>query len=284
MKIARIFLSLITLTLIIFVNTYAFASQFKFGIMQDKKGAAAKYRPLLTYLKKKNIKASFISAKSYPDAAIMFANKKIDGMFSGSGIAGCMLVKELAIPIVRPVNKNGWSTYWEVVLAQKGTPKFTQNANYFKNKSVIFCSLASSGEFFFRSFKGSANICKKIMKAPSHFVAIDTLSRGIADIAIVKNRVWDNEKSKYPNIIKVGKDPGENPNGTLIVSNKTDPKLIEKMTNIFLGLKNDNSPEAIAVKNKLNIEAYIKTTIDDFKFTIPLIKNSGVDKNFNFSF
>jgi len=283
MKISNKIFSIVIITLVI-TSTNSFGTQFKFGIMQDKKGAAAKYRPLLTYLKKKGINASFISAKSYPHAAKMFANKKIDGMFSGSGIAACMIVKELAIPIVRPLNKNEWSTYWAVVLAPKGASKFTQNADYFKNKKVIFCSLASSGEFFFRSFKGSAKICKKMMKAPSHFVAIDTLSRGHADVAIVKNRVWDNEKVKYPNIIRVGEDHGENPNGTLIVSTKIEQSTIEQMSNIFLGIGDDNSPEATKVKDKMNIKSYIKTTIEDFKFTIPLIKKAGVDKSFNFSF
>ncbi|MBF0451788.1 MAG: PhnD/SsuA/transferrin family substrate-binding protein [Candidatus Magnetomorum sp.] len=275
---------LVVIVILLLLNSPGIASQFKFGIMQDKKGAAAKFRPLLNYLKKHDIKASFISAKSYPDAARMFAMKQIDGMFSGSGIAGCMIVKNLAIPVVRPLNKAGWSTYWAVVLAPKGAPRFTQSSEYFKQKSVIFCSLASSGEFFFRSFKGSADICNKMMKAPSHFVAIDTLSRGIADVAIVKNRVWDDEKLKYPNVIRVGEDPGENPDGTLIVSKNTDPLTIENISTILLGLEKDHSTEAIAVKDTLNILGYIKTTENDFKFTIPLIKKAGVDPSFNFSF
>jgi len=283
MKNKKLFVAMIIVVLFL-LNSPVKSEVFTFGIMQDKKGAAAKYRPLLVYLKKNGLQASFITARSYTHAAKMFASKKIDGMFSGSGIAGCMIVKDLAVPVVRPLNKEGWSTYWAVVLAPKGAPRFTQQTDYFKDKSVIFCSLASSGEFFFRSFKGSATICKKIMNAPSHFAAIDTLARGIADVAIVKNRVWDNEKTKYSTIVRVGEDPGENPNGTLIVSKNTDPAIIDKIFQILLGLKDDTSAEAAAVKEKLKINAYIKTTIDDFKFTIPLIKKAGVDKSFNFSF
>ena len=54
-------------------------------------------------------------------------------MFSGSGIAGCMIIKDLAYPVVRPVSNGGWSTYWAVVLAPKGSPRFTQDAAYFDN-------------------------------------------------------------------------------------------------------------------------------------------------------
>ena len=158
------------------------------------------------------MKASFVAAKTYPQAAKMFEKGKVDGMFSGSGIAGCMIIKGLAYPVVRPISMAGWSTYWAVVLAPTGSARFTQNAEYFNNKRVIFCGLASSGEFFYRAIKGDKEINAKTLKASSHGAAIDALDRGVADIAIVKNRVWDSVKGKYDGIARVGEDPGENPN------------------------------------------------------------------------
>ena len=262
-------------------NSYA---EFKICLMQEKKGAAAKFRPLLNYLIKKGVKASFVAAKTYPQAAKMFAEGKVDGMFSGSGIAGCMIIKGLAYPVVRPVSNAGWSTYWAVVLAPTGSARFTQNAEYFDNKRVIFCGLASSGEFFYRAVRGDKEINAKTLNASSHGAAIGALDRGIADVAIVKNRVWDSVKGKYELIDRVGEDPGENPNMALIVSKKADPKIVEQISTILLGLKNDNSPEAEAVKEKLGITDFIKTTTNDFRFTIPLLKRAGVDESFDFVF
>ncbi|MDM8538595.1 PhnD/SsuA/transferrin family substrate-binding protein [Desulfobacterales bacterium HSG17] len=259
-------------------------ADFKIAIMQDKKGAAAKFRPLLNYLNQNGIKVSFAAAKNYQHAAKLFSNGEADAMFSGSGIAGCFIIKGLADPVVRPVSKDGWSTYWAVVLAPENTGRFTQNAEYFNDKRVIFCSLASSGEFFYRSVKGESNIDSVILKAASHGSAIDALSRSSADIAIVKNRVWDNVKEKYNNIVRVGEDPGENPNGTLIVSKKTDPQIVELVASLLLGLENDISSEAKSVKEKLKITGYIGTSLQDFKCTIALLKKAGVDKFFNFSF
>lgn len=285
MKNAKRKLSILCLILIgcISFSEYAHAG-FKIAIMQDKKGAAAKFRPLLNYFSKNGIDVSFVAAKSYPHAAKMFSSGEVDGMFSGSGIAGCMIIKGLADPVMRPVSSEGWSTYWAVVLAPKSSPRFTQNADYFQNKRVIFCSLASSGEFFYQSIQSKTKIDATTMKASSHGAAIDALSRGSADVAIVKNRIWDNVKTNYQNIERVGEDPGENPNGTLIVSKKTDPKVVDKISSIMLGLKNDDSTEAKLVKEKLKITGYIKTTIDDFKFTILLLKKAGVNKSFNFVF
>jgi len=257
---------------------------FKICLMQEQKGAAAKFRPLLDYLIKKGVKASFVAAKTYPQAAKMFADGKVDGMFSGSGIAGCMIIKGLAYPVVRPVSNGGWSTYWAVVLAPTGSPRFTQDAEYFDNKKIIFCGLASSGEFFYRAVKGNKGNHTKTLNASSHGAAIDALNRGAADVAIVKNRVWDSAKRKYDGISRVGEDPGENPNMALIVSKKADPKIVERISTVLLGLKNDNSPEAETVKKKLGITGFIKTTANDFRFTIPLLKRAGVDESFDFSF
>ncbi|MCP4576913.1 MAG: PhnD/SsuA/transferrin family substrate-binding protein [Deltaproteobacteria bacterium] len=257
---------------------------FRICLMQEQKGAAAKFRPLLDYLTNKGVKASFVAAKTYPRAARMFAEEKVDGMFSGSGIAGCMIIKGLAYPMVRPVSNGGWSTYWAVVLAPKGSARFTQNAEYFHNKRVIFCGLASSGEFFFRAVKGDKPINAETLKASSHGAAIDALGRGAADVAIVKNRVWDGLKGKFRGIDRVGEDPGENPNMTLIVSKKADPGIVERISAILLALKDDDSPEAEAVKEKLGITGFIKTTVNDFRFTLPLLKRAGVDASFDFSF
>ncbi|MCP4108388.1 MAG: phosphate/phosphite/phosphonate ABC transporter substrate-binding protein [Desulfobacteraceae bacterium] len=285
MKIKKLhIISITTIAFLILLHVNSYAAQFKIGIMQDKRGAAVKFEPLLKYLIKNGIDASFVSAKSYPAAANMFKDGKIDGMFSGSGVAGCLIIKELAIPLVRPLSKDGYSTYWAVVLAPRGSPVFTQSADYFKNKAVIFCSLASSGEFYFRSLTKNMNAGAEIMKASSHNAAIDTLSRGIADVAIVKNRVWENAKAKYSGIVQVGEDTGENPNGTMVVSKKTSPKVAEMISAILLRIKDDNSSEATTVKESLNIVGYIETSEDDFKFTIPLLKRAGVDKSFNFSF
>ena len=266
-----------------FVSGIAHAEQFKIAIMQDKKGSAAKFKPLVAYMKKKGIDVKFVGTPSYPAAAKMFAEGKADAMFSGSGVAGSMIIKDVAYPAVRPLGKDGTSTYWALIVAPKGSPKYMGSADYFRGKKVLFCSLASSGEFFFRSI-GGHNFAKKMMKAKSHGAAIDALSKGAADAAVVKNRVWNNVKDRYPNLEVVGQDIGENPNGTLIMSKNTDPEIAEKVTTILLGLMEDSSPEARKVKGKLNVMGYIKTTDKDFSHTLALLGKAGVDKSFNFKF
>lgn len=272
---------------VVFLALFAFgaavqAAEVKIGIMQAQAGDARKYQPLLDYLAKKGLPATFVTANTYPAAADMIAKGQVDAMFSGSGIAGAMIIKDVADPLVRPVGQDGNSTYSAAVIVKKPGEKFTPSNDYFSGKRVIFTSLASSGEFYFRSL-GAAK-AKEIMQAASHGAALDALSRGQADVAIVKNRVWDKEKAKYAELEKVGGDSGENPDNTLIVSKKFSKGSTEKLAAILLGLGNDESAEAKAVKDSLKISKFIKTTPNDFKSTLTLLKKAGVTKSFNFKY
>lgn len=257
------------------------AEQFRIAIMQDQAGAAEKYSPVLEYLSKKGINATFVVAQDYPAAAGMFAVGAVDAMFSGSGVAGFMIMKNLATPAVRPVDKDGHSTYWAVVIAKKGSPKFTGSATYFSGKKVIFTRLASSGDFYFHSLPGAKEVNATEINASMHGAAIEALEKGQADVAIVKNRVWDALKDDYPNLTMVGKDSGENPDGTLIISRNVPPVLAAKVTDALLGVKDDTSVEAAAVRNNLGIQGFIRTTMNDFEHTLSLLEKADVTKKLN---
>jgi ABC-type phosphate/phosphonate transport system substrate-binding protein len=261
----------------------ASAGMFRIAIMQDQGGIAQKYKPLMDYLATKGIEANLISAKDYKSAAEMFSHGGVDAMFSGSGVAGAMIIKELGTPLVRPVSKDGYSTYWAVVIGPKGSPAFSGSIDYFKGKKVLLTALASSGEFYFRSLAGSAQSNATLLKAASHGAAIDALNhKGQADYAIVKNRVWDKVKDKYPDLMLVGEDKGENPDNTLIVSKKVSAAISGQVSAALLGLKDDVSPQAQAVKTSMDIQGFQKTTLKDFEHTLPLLKKAGVTKSYDF--
>ncbi len=271
------------------------AGVLKIAIMQAKEGEAEKYAPLQTYLHKKGVEVLLIGARDYAQAAQMFANGQVDGMFSGSGVAGTMLIKGVAQPLVRPISKKGWSTYWAVVVAEKGSPEFSGSVDYFNDKKVYAAKLASSGEFFWRATIAGETYwssfwdqffpeVRSFRYARSHGAAIKAVNEGRGDIAIVKNRVWDSVKHQYPNLVQVGKDTGENPNGTLIVSSKADSSVMNEVKRALLAIGSDTSPEAMSVKDRLGVKGYIATTESDFEHTIALLGTAGVDESFEWKF
>ncbi len=259
------------------------AVQFRLAITQDQKNAVQKYIPLLDYLATKGIVPSYVEAKDYPAAAALFAKGAVDAMFCGSSVAGAFMISELAVPLVRPVNPDGHSTYRAVILAPKGSPMFDGSADYFKGKKVIFTTLDSSGEFYFDSLPSAAQTDAILIKTDSHRDAIEALDKGQADIAIVKNRVWDSVQHRYHNLAMVGEDKGENPDNTLIVSANMPVSLKAKIFADLVAMQNDPSPEAQAAKKNMKISGFIKTTEKDFRHTLALLKKAGVTRSFLFA-
>jgi ABC-type phosphate/phosphonate transport system substrate-binding protein len=258
------------------------AQEFRLAVMQAQRGTAAKFKTLEAYLEKHGIQTRIVVPESFTAAAQMFADGGVDGMFSGSGVAGAMLIKKVAFPLVRPVAVNGTNTYWAVVLARNGAPKFDGRADYFKGKKVAGCALASAGEFFLRSIPGAPEAVAELRIVGSHDDAIEAVKRGEADIAIVKNLVWDNLKAQYPTLEKVGSDNGQNPNEALIVSVKTDPVIVKKLLDTLLGLTSDASPEADAVRQAFGIQGYILTSAADFSHTLDLLQKAGIGPDYDF--
>lgn len=259
------------------------AAQFRVAYTQDQKSFVKKYMPLMDYLAKKGLVPSYEEVKDYPAAAALFASGGADAMLCGSGVAGAFMISELAVPLVRPVNTEGQSTYWTVILAPKGSPPFAGSADYFKGKKVTFTGLDSAGEFYFNSLPGAAQTDAIRIVAESSGDAIEALDKGQADIAIVKNRVWDSVQSRYPNLVAVGEDKGENPDNTLIVSVNIPISLRAKIAADLVAMQNDPSPEARAAKKSMKIFGFIKTTDKDFVHTLALLKNAGVTRSFLFS-
>jgi len=276
-------LLVLAMAFLVLANVSARAQEHKFsiGLMQSQGGEAAKYAPLVDYLKAKGVEVSLKGYSNYTDAAMKFANGEVDAMFSGSGVAGAMIIKDLAVPILRPVTKEGWSTYWAVIVAPKGSPKFTGDPKYFDGKKIICSALASSGEFYARSILGKD---RELMEAASHGAALSALEKGMADIAIVKNRVWDGglKEGKYPSLEKVGQDEGENPDGTLIIAKQANSGTVAKIRQALMDVNDDTSDGARAIKKEMNIMGFVPTSLDDFKHTLKLIEKAGVTKDFDF--
>ncbi len=202
-------------------------------------------------------------------------------MFSGSGVAGILLMKKTAYPIVRPVGKSGTSTYWAVVVAPKGAPKFDGGAAYFKGKRIALCALASSGEFYLRSIPGAAQAAAQVKIVESHGAALDAAKNGQADIAIVKNLVWNDVRARYGELEQVGNDYGQNPNDALMISSKSDKQFVKKLIDALIGLKAESSPEAVAAREGLGIMGYIMTNPGDFSHTMELLSRAGVGPDYD---
>ncbi|MFA4915498.1 MAG: PhnD/SsuA/transferrin family substrate-binding protein [Syntrophales bacterium] len=259
----------------------AFSKTIKIAVIQDKHTEGSTYLLLQDYLKSKNIDAMLYSYGSYLLAAKNFEKGVVDIMFTGSGIAGWMIIKNIAYPVVRPVAKEGWSTYSAVIIAPAGSSHFTGELSALKGKRIAACELASSGEFFVRSLLGDES---DLVITESHSDALEKLKSGVVDIAVIKNRVWDVLKKKYPGFEQISGDKAEHPNGTLMASYNADKNIIKKLKTLLLGFENDRSPQAMRIKTAMNIKGFILTQEKDFEQTLALLKKAGISERSEFVF
>lgn len=258
------------------------AKELRFAIQVAQAGDARKYQGLLDYLGKRGVPARFVTAPDFRAAAKLFGSGDVDVMFGGSGVSGAMIIKEVAEPFVWSLPESGPRTYGAVILAPVGSPKFDGTVRYFEGKKVIFAALASAGEFYFHSLGPSKAASQ--LHAASHQAAIDALSRGKAEVAVVKDVIWEKEKARFPGIAKVGADDGVNPDGMLMISRKVGPEDRKQLASILLALEADGSPEAMAAKGALKIRGFGVATLADFAHTLVLLKRAGVTKAFDFTF
>lgn len=266
------------------------AESFSVVVMASKnpRKEGPKYKALGDYIKTKSSAINGVDikiAKSYPDAVKLFQSGQVDGMFSGSFVASILLQRNLADPLVRPVSKNGATTYKALVAAPRGTAVF-QGISDFKGKKVAYCSLASSGEIFARTFLSPGEKPEDyytVVKAKSHSAALNAVQSGAADYAVFKNLIWDSKA--YPGLEVIGGDNAENPNNTFILSKDAFAKFGEELSSILLALEYENSAAAARVKAAFGIKGFTKTTETSFEHTYNMIEKANINSSsFNFQF
>jgi ABC-type phosphate/phosphonate transport system substrate-binding protein len=279
------------LGLLLAVSTAAVAADtLHFVIMssEDPKKEGPKYAALAAYLKAENPGIGDIElrvAKDYPEAAKLFQGGEVDGMFSGSFVAGIFIKKGVAQPIARPVLANGATTYKAYIIAKEGTKPFAGIGD-FRGRKVSYTLLASSGEAFVRGLLAAGERPENVytpVPAATHQIAINAVQSGAADYAVVKNMVWD--PAKYPGLALVGEDKGENPNNTLIMSNAAAGKHGDAIRRGLLKLEADGGGQAAEVKKLFGIKGFIPTATADFSHTFEIFDKANIDaKAFNFKF
>jgi ABC-type phosphate/phosphonate transport system substrate-binding protein len=272
------------------VSTSFAAATLHFVIMAptDPKSEGAKYEALSAYLRGANPLLGDIKlqiAKNYPEAARLFAEGHVEGMFSGSFVASVFIAKGLARPVVRPLAVNGSSTYRTSVVAKQGAKTFAGIAD-FKGKRVAYCPLASAGEVFVLSLLGPGEKPENVftpVPVDSHQAALEAVASGAADYAVVKSTVFT--AAERPGLIAIESDAGEHPDNTLIMPNEAFERYGALISRVLLGLESDTGEKAEMVKKSFGCTGFIATAGSDFAPTFTLLRKARIDaKTFDFTF
>ena len=242
-----------------------------------------RFDPLARYLSKElDLKVELSILSRYGNLVERFKEQKFDGAFLGS-FTGALAIKQLGIiPLARPVNNDGTSTYLGYIFARNDSG--INGAADMRGKTIAFVERATTAGYIFPlAYLKRNNVVdldgylNGYFFAGSHDAAIQSVMAGTAQVGAAKNTIYDRLRSSNPRIDRdlhiIAKSPRVPSNGLCVRPDMIAP-LKERILQSLLSLEED--AEGRVVLNVLGAKRFVKTTLEDYKPVFELAEEAGI--------
>lgn len=244
----------------------------------------ARFRLLGEYLTRKvGVPVEFTILSRYGNIIESFQTERMDGAFFGS-FTGALAIERLGVvPLARPVNLDGSSTYHGHLFVRADSP--IRTVKQLRGKRMAFVDRATTAGYVFPL----ALLRKAGIPSPdgffgeyyftgSHDAAIAAVLEGKADVGAAKHSVYDRVRKENPAIDKelviIAESPSVPSNG-LCVRKGLDPRLEASLKQALLELEKD--PDGAAVLGQFGALRFIETTADDYRPVSEMAREAGID-------
>lgn len=243
-----------------------------------------RFSSLATYLTDKTgIKVKFTILSRYGNIIDRFSTERLDGAFFGS-FTGALAIRKLGVvPLARPVNLNGESTYHAHLFTRKDSG--IKGMAGMKGKKMAFVDKATTAGYVFPAAylkeHGVTDINRffsETFYAGSHDAALYAVLNKEADVGSCKNTIYDMIRTTDPRIDKeivILAESSNVPSNGLCVRKGLNPQIANKLYEALLDL--DKTPAGKAVLVKLNFIKFIPTSVDDYKPVFEMAQKAGID-------
>ncbi|MBI4650078.1 phosphate/phosphite/phosphonate ABC transporter substrate-binding protein [Candidatus Desantisbacteria bacterium] len=244
-----------------------------------------RYEPICRYLSKKlgyNVKTNVL--ESYNAIYENMREKKIDAGFFGSFNYTLARSKLNVIPLVRPLWKNGTSTYTGFIFTRKDSG-IGLDINKWKGTTLALVHQHTTAGYFFPRWYlakyGINNIetfFKKIIYTGSHDTAILSVFNHEADIGAAKNQIYEIMISKNPKMaesLTVLAESRAVPDNGIAVREDIPEKLREKIKNILLNM--DQNTEGKTILHEFGAVKFIENKDIDYNPVREMIEPLNID-------
>ena len=249
-----------------------------------------RFEPLAAYLSQRmgiTVKLTILSR--YGNIIERIKEEKIDGAFLGS-FTGALAISQLGVvPLARPVNMDGTSTYYGYIFVRKDSS--IKTVADMKGKTLALVERATTAGYVFPLawFKrqGVENLDTYFSNhffTGSHDAAIDAVLNSEADVGAAKNTIYERMRKLHPQIddelVILASSPRVPSNG-LCVREGLPEQYKTQLKNLLLDLHQDE--KGIFVLQKLGAESFVATGKEDYQPVLDLAAEAGINlKNYDY--
>ena len=249
-----------------------------------------RFEPLAAYLgKHMGIPVRLTMLSLYGNIIERIEKEEIDAAFLGS-FTGALAISQLnVVPLARPINTDGTSTYYGLIFVRKDSS--IQSISDMKGKSLALVEKATTAGYIFPLAwlkpQGVDNIDTYFSHhffTGSHDAAVDAVLNGKADIGAAKNTVYEHMQQSNPliaeELVVLANSPRV-PSNSLCVRDTLDGQQKEQLKSLLLNLHLD--PEGLVVLKQLGAKRFVETSREDYQPVLDMTQEAGIDlKKYNY--
>jgi phosphonate transport system substrate-binding protein len=243
-----------------------------------------RFKPLAEYLTEQTgipVKLKILSR--YGNIIDHFTSEGMDGAFFGS-FTGAMAIQKLGVvPLVRPVNLDGESTYCGLIFIRKGSG--IRSMKDLKGKRFAFVERATTAGYIYpvallreQGVSNWRSFFSDHYFTGSHDASIYAVLEGKADAGAAKNSVYTWMRSKEPRVdreLQVLSESIRVPSNGLCVRKDLDENVKKKIRNALLNLHSTSRGKEVLAK--FRALRFIEASPADYAPVLDLAKKAGID-------
>lgn len=228
-------------------------------------------------------RVEFTILSRYGNVIDHFHSQKMDGAFFGS-FTGALAIRKLGvIPLARPVNPDGDSTYRGYLFVRKDSG--IKDISDMKNKRMVYVDKTTSAGYLFplaylkeNGITDTGRFFSTTFFSGSHDAAISAVLNRKADVGAAKHSIYEQMKRSNPRVereLTILATSASVPSNGLCVRKDLDEKLKMKLKAVLLNLHRD--PEGRLLLQQFGALKFVETLSSDYQPVFTMAAKAGID-------
>jgi phosphonate transport system substrate-binding protein len=243
-----------------------------------------RFEPLAAYLSDRmGIPVTLTILSRYGNIIKRLQDEEVDGAFLGS-FTGALAISQMGVvPLARPINMDGTSTYYGHIFVRKDSNIST--AADMRGKTLALVERATTAGYVFplawfkqQDIDDFTKYFSEYYFTGSHDGAINAVLNNKADVGAAKNTIYDRMRILHPRLDKeliiLANSPRVPSNGLCVRQNLAE-KQKKQLKTLLLNLH--KNAEGLEVLNKLGAKRFVETGTEDYQPVIDLATEAGID-------